>query len=199
MNLITQNSKLKKTSEVTGFKVFNYGITAGPQNCPFAGECAKWCYAKKGAYAWRNVKQAFDARSELARSPGFADEMLRQLNTKRRIDYLRVHDSGDHFDLTYILQWFRIMRARPDIQFYSYTKAVKIFKSLGQRGMLPPNFTVIYSYGGIQDHLIDPSRDRHAKVFDTDAAVAEAGYANASDNDLVAVNCTNHRIGLRKH
>lgn len=197
--LITQNSKLLKTSRVTGFSVFNYGITAGPENCPFAGECAKWCYAKKGTYGWSNVKQAFDRRSELVRTDQFVPAVLNELDKKRKIDYLRVHDSGDYFDLPYIMKWFEIMRQRPDIQFYSYTKAVKLMKRLKKLGRLPNNFTVIYSFGGKFDHLIDTSKDRHALVFETDSAIDKAGYANASDNDLIALNDQNFRIGLRKH
>ena len=37
MKLITQNSKLKKTSQATGLVVKNFGITADEANCPFAG------------------------------------------------------------------------------------------------------------------------------------------------------------------
>ena len=57
MNLLTQNSKLKKTSKAVGLKVMNFGIPAlvdpesGRRTCPFAGSCAKYCYAQKGAYS----------------------------------------------------------------------------------------------------------------------------------------------------
>ena len=56
MELLTQNSKLKKTSKEFGKRVFNFGIPAfadpetGKRTCPFAGSCAKICYARKGAY-----------------------------------------------------------------------------------------------------------------------------------------------------
>ena len=52
MNLLTQNSKLKRTSKELGLRVFNFGIPAyksasGKLTCPFADECVKFCYAKK--------------------------------------------------------------------------------------------------------------------------------------------------------
>ena len=52
MNLLTQNSKLKKTSKKLGVRVFNFGIPAyksasGKLTCPMADACVKFCYAKK--------------------------------------------------------------------------------------------------------------------------------------------------------
>ena len=57
MNLLTQNSKIKKTSKKLEVRLFNFGIPAyksasGKITCPFAGDCVKFCYAKKGAYIW---------------------------------------------------------------------------------------------------------------------------------------------------
>ena len=73
MNLLTQNSKLKKTSKELGVRVFNFGIPAyksasGKLTCPMARDCIKFCYAKKGAYIWSNVKPAFEKRYELTKT-----------------------------------------------------------------------------------------------------------------------------------
>jgi hypothetical protein len=72
MNLLTQNSKLKKTSKELGLRVFNFGIPAyksasGKLTCPMADSCVKFCYAKKGAYIWSNVKPAFEKRYQLSK------------------------------------------------------------------------------------------------------------------------------------
>ena len=68
MNLLTQNTKLKRTSKQLDLRVFNFGIPAyksasGKLTCPFADECVKFCYARKGAYTWSNVQPAFEKRS----------------------------------------------------------------------------------------------------------------------------------------
>jgi hypothetical protein len=47
MNLITQNSKLKRTSKELNVRVFNFGIPAyktksGKITCPFADKCIKF-------------------------------------------------------------------------------------------------------------------------------------------------------------
>ena len=65
MNLLTQNTKIKKTSKTLGVKLMNFGIPAyksasGKLTCPMADECVKFCYAKKGAYIWSNVQPAFE-------------------------------------------------------------------------------------------------------------------------------------------
>ena len=80
MNLLTQNSKLKRTSKELGLRVFNFGIPAyksasGKLTCPFADECVKFCYAKKGAYVWSNVQPAFEKRYQLSKTDDFVYSM----------------------------------------------------------------------------------------------------------------------------
>ena len=80
MNLLTQNSKLKKTSKALNLRVFNFGIPAyksasGKLTCPMADECVKFCYAKKGAYVWSNVQPAFEKRYQLSKTLEFIDAM----------------------------------------------------------------------------------------------------------------------------
>jgi hypothetical protein len=76
MELLTQNSKLKKTSKELGVRVFNFGIPAykskaGKLTCPFAKDCIKYCYAQKGAYIWGNVSPAFEQRYEATKKDDF--------------------------------------------------------------------------------------------------------------------------------
>ncbi len=100
--LITQNGKLKKTSKAIGLKVMNFGIPAlvdpssGRRTCPFAGACAKFCYAQKGAYSWSNVKPAFKYRYEATKQDDFVDRMVDTIKRKKA-QMLRVHDSGDYY------------------------------------------------------------------------------------------------------
>jgi hypothetical protein len=102
--LLTQNSKLKKTSVANGIKVMNFGIPA-QSTCLWADKCKKYCYASKGAYIWSNVKPAFEAREKIT---------------------------------------------------------------------------------------------RHARIFKTEQELIAEGYANASDNDLIAIG-NNPKIGLLSH
>lgn len=198
-NWLTQNSKIKKMS---GIKTFNWGIPAyqsksGFSTCPNAAACAKGCYATMGAYTFSNVAKVFEKRLKLALSPKFT--LIINSEIKRRgIKRLRIHDSGDFFNEEYLNKWISIIKANPNTQFYAYTKMVSVFKQYHQDGLIPSNFTVIYSYGGTEDKLIDRNTDRHSWVFSSLKALKAAGYAAANVDDSVALKA-NPKIGLVYH
>ena len=167
MNLLTQNSKLKKTSKALNLRVFNFGIPAyksasGKLTCPMADECVKFCYAKKGAYIWSNVQPAFEKRYQLSKTLEFIDAMNSEIK-KKRPDYVRVHDSGDYYSRSYLAKWITIAKSNPEVRFYSYTNMVDMM----HKAELPNNYDIIFSDSGKQKHLIDKSVDRHTQIFDT--------------------------------
>lgn len=201
MNLLTQNSKLRKTSKLLGVKVFNFGIPAyksasGKLTCPFADECIKFCYAQKGAYIWSNVKPAFEKRYELTRTTEFVGKMSDEL-FKKRPDYVRIHDSGDYYSKVYLQKWIDIANLFPEIKFYSYTNSVAMLKEV----TLPSNFDVIFSDSGKQKNLIDVINDRHTKIFSSKSDLEAADYVNASEIDLYATKWfnVNNKVGLIFH
>ena len=201
MNLLTQNSKLKKTSKELGVRVFNFGIPAyksasGKLTCPFADECVKFCYARKGAYIWGNVKPAFEKCYELSKTDRFVSEMYNEI-VKKRPDYVRVHDSGDYYSKAYLKKWIDIALLFPEVKFYSYTNSVLMLK----KADLPSNFDVIFSDSGKQRNHIDAIHDRHTKIFKSEADLEAAGYANASKIDLYATKWFNktNKVGLVFH
>lgn len=199
-NYLSQNSKIKK---MTGVRTFNWGIPAfrskdNFNTCPSAGICAKGCYAKQGTYIWSNVSQAFENRLILSKSNQFIDTINAELK-RRKVERLRIHDSGDFYNVRYTSKWLDIIKNNPHIQFYAYTKMVTMFK-IGCADILStlPNLTIIYSYGGKEDDLIDPSVDRHSRVFDNLEELLTAGYVDASKNDANALT-SNPKVGLIYH
>jgi hypothetical protein len=201
MNLLTQNSKLKKTSKLTGLQVFNFGIPAyksasGKLTCPFAGECVKFCYAQKGAYIWGNVKPAFEKRYELTKTDDFVNKMNEEI-AKKKPDYVRVHDSGDYYSKAYLDKWIEIAIHNPHVRFYSYTNSVEMLKSVE----LPDNYDVIFSDSGKQKNKINTKVDRHTRIFATLADMTLAGYVNAMETDLNATKWFNktNKVGLIFH
>ena len=202
MNLLTQNSKLKRTSKELGVRVFNFGIPAyksasGKLTCPFADECIKFCYAKKGAYVWSNVQPAFEKRYQLSKTNKFVPAMIDEIVNKRP-DYVRVHDSGDYYSKQYLQKWLRIAKTFPEVNFYSYTNCIKMFKGIE----LPSNYDIIFSDSGKQKHLIDQSRDRHTKIFHSHTELISSNYIDASKSDLYATkwfNKDNINVGLLAH
>lgn len=194
--LLVRNSKIKKSK----YRTFNFGIPAyqsgtGLRTCPNAGACAKGCYALAGAYRFSNVAQAFERRLAMTLSSDFVDTMLKDID-EARAERIRIHDSGDFYSEEYLDKWLSIMRQRPNVQFYAYTKMVSMFKR--RLKDIPPNFKVIFSFGGTEDKLIDVSKDRHSLVFSSEKELKKRGYANASDQDDIALG-KNPKIGLVYH
>ena len=201
MNLLTQNSKLKKTSKLTGLRVFNFGIPAyksatGKLTCPFAAECVKFCYAQKGAYSWSNVKPAFEKRYELTKTDDFVNEMNKEI-AKKKPDYVRVHDSGDYYSKAYLDKWIEIAIHNPHVRFYSYTNSVELLKA----AELPDNYDIIFSDSGKQKDKINTNVDRHTRIFTNLAEMTLAGYVNAMETDLNATKWFNktNKVGLIFH
>ncbi len=201
MELLTQNTKLKSTSKEMNKRVFNFGITAyksmsGKLICPFAKDCIKFCYAQKGAYSWSNVKPAFEKRYELTKTDDFINLMNSEIKRKK-VDFLRIHDSGDFYSKLYIQKWFTIANDNPNVKFYAYTKSFILFQGL----TIPDNLDIIFSEGGKHDKLINTKIDRHARIFDNKNDLIKNGYIDASKNDLMATKFFNksNKVGLIFH
>jgi hypothetical protein len=193
---LVRNSKIKKSEKRT----FNFGIPAyqsatGLKTCPNAGACAKGCYALAGAYRFSNVAQAFERRLTATQSEEFISLMIADID-KQRAERIRIHDSGDFYNEEYLDRWIAIMKARPSVQFYAYTKMISMFKR--RMSDMPSNFTLIFSFGGTEDKLIDVERDRHSLVFESEEQLHASGYADASNQDDIALG-TNPKIGLVYH
>ena len=201
MNLLTQNSKLKKTSKELSVRVFNFGIPAyksasGKLTCPMADGCVKFCYAKKGAYIWSNVQPAFEKRYELSKTDKFVDAMYNEI-VKKKPDYVRVHDSGDYYSKAYLQKWIDIALLFPEVKFYSYTNMVDMIL----KASLPDNYDIIFSDSGKQKHLINERKHRHTRIFSTNSDLVSSGYVDASNIDLMATKwfSKNHKVGLVFH
>jgi len=201
MELLTQNTKLKATSKALDVRVFNFGIPAyktksGKVTCPFADECVKFCYARKGAYIWSNVSPAFEKRYNISKSDEFISKMTDEI-VKKRVQYLRIHDSGDYYSKEYLDKWIKIAKTNKDVRFYSYTNSVELLKNT----KLPKNFDIIFSDSGKQKHLIDTSKDRHTKIFKSLSELLDSGYTDVSKTDLYATKWFNktNKVGLIIH
>jgi hypothetical protein len=190
--LFTRNGKLKKASAYT----VNFGIPA-LKTCPMKDICGKYCYANKGAYVWPQVKQAYEYRFEQTKKANFTELAIKALSKKRKLQKVRIHDSGDFYNKEYLYKWFKIAESMPNIEFYAYTKQVKLLKDNWSNK--PSNLTIIFSLGGRQDNLIDQKVDRHSKIFKTLDELNASGYINTSDDDSNAVNPDNNKIGLVIH
>lgn len=190
--LLTQNSEMRQIG------VWNWSLPAWAgrladgrtfNTCPSAGICAQACYARHGTYTWPVVRAKHQANLMFVLDdlPGWETAIVAELGAaKFHGAWIRIHDAGDFFSDTYLLAWLRICRARPDVNFYAYTKEIDRFRRLTEPNP-PANFLWVYSYGGTQDAALNPATDRVADVFPDEAAIAAAGWASQEASDLLAV------------
>ena len=200
MNLLTQNSKMKKTSKENKSKILNFSIPAfktkaGKTTCPFAGGCQKYCYAQKGNYTrFPIVQELMEQKYLLSKQDNFNTLMNEEIK-KKKPTHVRIHDSGDFYSPEYLNKWVTIAKDNKSVIFYAYTKSIKFFTE----GLtVPTNLKIIFSEGSKIDSLIDVKKHRHARIFKDVATLLSAGYIDASTNDLQAIT-DNKKVGLVYH
>ncbi|MGP4112969.1 GP88 family protein [Streptomyces sp. 4N509B] len=190
--LLTQNRALRAIG------VWNWTLPAWAgrlsdgrtyNTCPSAGVCAQVCYARHGTYTWPQVKAKHQTnlRFVLDEPDAWEHAMIAELGARRfHGAWIRIHDAGDFFSDAYLAAWLRIIRARPGVNFYAYTKEVARFRIVVEPDP-PENFLWVYSYGGTQDAGLDPAHDRVADVFPDADAITAAGWHSQEASDLLAV------------
>jgi hypothetical protein len=97
-----------------------------------------------------------------------------------------------------MLQWFAIAKANPNTRFYAYTKMVALVRQAYKAGLVPDNFRLIQSLGGLADKQIDHSLP-HSRIFSSLDELNAAGYADASESDSPAAFGSSPLIGLVIH
>lgn len=197
-NLLTQNAKMKQTSKATGLKTMDFALRA-VLDCPYAGVCKQYCYDKKADIRYPNVRPKRDYNKQATLRNSFTYRMRNEI-IDSAADVVRVHSGGDFYSAEYVKKWWEIANSLPDVQFYAYTKSLPLFKfnKTGYTKLfldMPCNFTLIFSFGGKHDDLINKDIDRHAIVYEKELP---DGYSYANSNDHVAL-ARNHRIALKKH
>lgn len=190
--LLTQNSEMRSDG------VWNWSLPAlaarlddgrTVATCPAAGVCALACYARNGTYNIPTVKDRHRANLAYVVDdlPGWTRQMAAELaHPRHRGGWIRIHDAGDFFSDAYLCAWLRLAHFRPLTGFYCYTKEVRRFRRLVEPAP-PRNFRWVYSYGGTEDGLLDPGRDRVADVYTDEAAILADGWFSQDESDLLAV------------
>lgn len=186
------NSKLKKSGIVS----FNLIPIV---HCPLAGACKAFCYATVGQQAFASGVKRRAAAFKATLSSTFVQDMHAEIaRWKRKIKAIRVHDSGDFYSMDYLKSWLEIARLNPDVKFYAYTKSLPFVHKAYELGLVPGNFRLIQSVGGIADSRIRTDLP-HARIFGTLDELQAAGYADASETDDASAFGINPLIGLVVH
>lgn len=91
--------------------------------CPIT---CKGCYAMTGNYRYDSVKKALAIRTWLARNDiDFVKRAIMAQIEIYKVEFLRIHASGDFFSDEYINMWREIVRECKNTVFWTYTKNMK--------------------------------------------------------------------------
>jgi len=181
------NSKIKKLYKIESLKkflakrkIYSFDLSAG-HSCPFAKLCFSRaiqsgnklsildgpdtefrCYAASQEVIYPNVYRLrsdnFNALKKLTYK-----QMVNLISSSipKNAGVIRIHSSGDFFNKKYWAAWMKVIRNRPDILFYAYTKALQYWVDT----VIPTNLLLTASYGGKHDHLIKKYNLRYSKVI----------------------------------
>jgi hypothetical protein len=130
--------------------------------CPGKGACKAYCTSLKPQVGkWNGVPLARWSNFYASRFAGYVDEMVAKIR-ESEVRWVRFHVSGDLYSQEYVEKVAEIARHLPDVNFFLYTKSLHL-------DLMPltslSNVTVIRSFGGRYDHLIDVSKDNYARVI----------------------------------
>jgi hypothetical protein len=95
---------------------------------------------------WRNYTLLQEAKTRAK----MRDLIL--ASVPKQVEYVRIHISGDFFNMTYLDAWLDVARALPEQVFYAYTKSLHLWKDRLEE--LPSNFRLTASRGGRFDEKI---------------------------------------------
>jgi len=95
-----------------------------------------------------------------------ADMLLRSI--PRNAEVIRIHSSGDFFSSTYFKAWLKVTKARPDIHFYGYTKAISLLQK--HKDSIPSNLRITQSTGGTSTDYVDGLPKSYVVLYEESAA-----------------------------
>lgn len=84
--------------------------------------CRRACYARRHRFAYPAVKERLRWNLAQARRDDFVERMSREI-TRKGVLVCRIHSSGDFMNRCYAERWLAIIRARPRVTFYAYSRS----------------------------------------------------------------------------
>lgn len=106
-----------------------YNSTINGKDYSISGTCpchCQGCYATKGCYNFRSTINNMLVKTWL--SVNALDFVERAINAQIKADnikIIRIHASGDFINREYVDMWKRIIKANPDVKFWTYTKKIE--------------------------------------------------------------------------
>jgi len=110
------------------------------------GSVCAGCYAMKGRYRFKNVREALDRRLAALTDPRWVQAMVVLIKDHK---FFRWHDSGDIQSPEHLKNIFEVCKQTPETQHWMPTREVKFLK-LMDPATVPPNLII-----RISSHMIN--------------------------------------------
>lgn len=115
------------------------------QTCPGRGECERFCYAAKLMMRFPAYNDSIQGHLQILENnpEGYMATVVHDI-LKGKYEVVRVHESGDFYNLDQIKLWSAIANEMPNVQFYAYTRSwtVASLKPALEALKALPNFSV---------------------------------------------------------
>lgn len=114
-------------------------------DCPGAGPCLDWCYSFR---SWR-YPGAFFRQLQNSLLLRFSKDLIARAWEKiPNKSIVRLYVDGDFFDLAILVFWMELIKARPSLKVYGYSKSWELFLQLDKKGFAwPTNYFLNLSSG----------------------------------------------------
>jgi|TARA_R110000868_G_scaffold140537_2_gene356230 hypothetical protein len=137
---------LSNPSKMPGY---GYGLSAfdcitGSKLRLIKNSTCSMCYALKGRYTFKGVKNAHANRTEAITKSDWVDDMVLLVNNYgKKIPYFRWHDSGDLQSLAHLKKIVAVAMATPAVKHWLPTREAGILKAFYKEGnSLPGNLAI---------------------------------------------------------
>ena len=112
--------------------------------CPNCKDCKASCYALPEENRWSNVYARRADNYALSQTSAFTMLMIDEIKRKG-FKIIRIHESGDFYDLIYIAKWIKIAKSLPEVKFYGYSKCFDLYPNALRILNELPNVNIINS------------------------------------------------------
>jgi hypothetical protein len=140
--------------------------------------CEFYCYARQAELMYPQSLPARQGNFNDTRKETFVNDMIEAItkmvksSRKVKLEYFRIHESGDFYNEEYFEKWLQIIKAFPQVKFLAFTKSTFVSNYIDK---LPENFHLYYSV------MADTKKDNI--VWDLPLAFA-GDYRHVLDKDV---------------
>ena len=111
--LASGNSKI-------GRKTYSFSLPA-KTTCRPTPWCQEHCYACKGLFHMRSVKELYERNLRMSKEIDFPERMIQEIY-ERKIGWVRIHVSGDFYSNEYLDAWSNIISNCPSTRFLAFSR-----------------------------------------------------------------------------